>query len=106
MNNFYYYIGGAIIIIAVIVFVVIKTNAYKYIKSDQFKDTVHKLMVMAEDVFEGSQGAKRLEWVCERAYAIIPTNIKKYVTLDMLIKLVNELFRIYAEKVGTHMIVK
>ena len=80
---------------------------YEYVSTEEFKESVHQVMVYAEELIVGNKvGHERLLYVCGWIHSHLPAALQKVVTTEMLAELVNELFEVYAVSVDGSKIVK
>lgn len=65
----------------------------KFLSRPKTKERIASLCRMAEEYITGTkQGAKRLEFVCERLWEILPKPLQKYASAADLAETVNYIF--------------
>lgn len=113
MEKYYILIAAAVAICAIWFFVrtvrgkALLNKFYDYVSTDEFRESVHQMMVYAEELIVGNKlGQERLTYVCGWIHNKLPVSLQKVVTADMLVDIVNELFEIYAVKKNGSTIVK
>lgn len=78
-----------------------------FLQSPAFKDSVHKVMVAAEQLIVGDgKGQERLAFVCGMVNKMLPVYLQPVVTVERLEKFVNALFKEFAKEKGGHTVVE
>lgn len=81
-------------------------GALEYIQSEDFREYVHGLMAQAERELATPTGQARLEAVCEMAINHLPAFMRKFISTDVMVAIINDLFKKYAVTENGHSIVK
>ena len=91
------YIGIAVLVVAaicVLIFAWIKrAEINAWLKDPEHQELIKKLCREAELVIIGSrQGLARLEWVAQHLRLYLPAALRRYVTAEMLKKVIHIIF--------------
>lgn len=91
-----YIVIGIIAAVAIILIVLVwyrRDSIEKWLNSEETKELIRSLCRQAENIITGTKkGQERLAWVVEQLKKYVPPNIAKYITTDMLIKIINIIF--------------
>ena len=80
-----------IIILIVICIITLLTLWYK-IQKDGLRETVIKLIVIAENNFGSGEGKKKMEMVVSNIHKVLPTPLRLFLSEDMIINFVQTIF--------------
>ena len=80
-----------IIILIVICIITLLTLWYK-IQKDGLRETVIKLIVIAENNFGSGEGKKKMEMVVSNIHKILPTPLRLFLSEDMIINFAQTIF--------------
>lgn len=80
-----------IIILIVACIITLLTLWYK-IQKDGLRETVIKLIVIAEKNFGSGEGKKKMEMVVSNIHKVLPTPLRLFLSEDMIINFVQTIF--------------
>lgn len=73
-------IVAAVVIVVALIVLYVRNRSIEGIRED-----VYQLFLKAEHLFvESGAGAEKMDWVCEKAYELLPRAVKLFTTPDMI----------------------
>lgn len=73
-------IVASVVIVVALIVLYIRNRSIEGIRED-----VYQLFLKAEHLFvESGAGAEKMDWVCEKAYEMLPKVVKLFTTPDMI----------------------
>lgn len=87
-------VGIVAAIVGLVIIAYVKHEEIKaWLNDEETKRKIRELCKMAEQLITGTKkGQERLDWVVEQLRKYVPPNIAKFVTTEMLVKLINIIF--------------
>lgn len=80
------------IIILIIACVITLLALWYKIQKDGLRETVIKLIVIAENNFGSGEGKKKMEMVVSNIHKVLPTPLRLFLSEDMIINFVQTIF--------------
>lgn len=84
-----------LLILAVGLLAVTVTVAFQYVKMkrlDGIREDVYQLFLRAEHIYKSGEGQQKLKWVVNQAMELLPQWLRVFVTVDMLMKIIDRWF--------------
>jgi len=82
------------IVILLIGFLILLTYLFIRIKKEGLRPVVVDLIVKAEAMFNHGENKAKLQWVVDKLIKVIPAPFNMFITTDMLIDFIEEVFKV------------